>query len=150
DLPAHLFGTLEVHAYQVLASGEVVRDARVVYVNPASELKIKVTPDREVYLPGAKGVVHLEVTDSAGKATPAAVGMLIVDEAVYALQEIQPGLEKVFFTLQEELLRPAAQANYRPGENLDTIIRQPELPVAKQQAAQALLTAVRPKPTGRW
>src|SRR5262249_30177284 len=38
DLPAHVFGTLEVHAYQILASGEVVRDARIVYVNPASEL----------------------------------------------------------------------------------------------------------------
>jgi hypothetical protein len=150
DLPAHIFGTLEVHAYQILATGEVIRDARVVYVNPASELKISVTPDRDVYLPGGKGILRFEVTDSAGKAMPTALGVLIVDEAVYALQEIQPGLEKVFFTLQEELLKPQAQAVYKPGENLDILVRQPGLPLAKQQTAKALLTAVQPRPPACW
>jgi hypothetical protein len=150
DLPAHVFGTLEVHTYQILATGEVIRDARVVYVNPASELNIKVTPDRDLYLPGAKGAIRFEVTDAQGKSTPAALGVLIVDEAVYALQEIQPGLEKVFFTLQEELMKPQAQAVYKPGENLDTIILQPEVAAAKQQAAKALLSAVQPKPPTRW
>ncbi len=46
------------------------------------------------------------VTDAQGKPTAAALGVIIVDEAVYALQEMQPGLEKVYFTLQEELLKP--------------------------------------------
>ncbi len=150
DLPAHLFGTLEVHAYQILASGEVVRDSRVIYVNPASDLRVKVTPDREVYTPGANGAIRFEVTDAAGKPTPAALGVLIVDEAVYAMQEIQPGLEKVFFTLQEELLKPQAQAVYKPGENLETIVRRPDVPDEKQQAAKALLSAVRPKAPARW
>ena len=40
DLPQSLFGTLEIHAYQMLASGEIIRDARVVYVQPADGLKI--------------------------------------------------------------------------------------------------------------
>ena len=40
DLPPGVFGTLEVHAYQVLHTGEVIRDTRVVYVNPANDLKI--------------------------------------------------------------------------------------------------------------
>jgi hypothetical protein len=150
DLPEYVFGTLEVHAYQILSTGEVVRDARVVYVNPASELRVKVSPDREVYTPGAQGAIRFEVTDAKGKPAPAALGVLIVDEAVYALQEIQPGLEKVFFTLQEELLKPQAQAVYKPGENLETIVRQEEVPAAKQQAAQALLSAVRPKAPPRW
>ncbi|MFO0844738.1 MAG: MG2 domain-containing protein [Gemmataceae bacterium] len=98
DLPPTVFGTLELHAYQVLASGEVVRDARVVYVNPADELKIRVTPDREEYRPGEKGVIRFEVTDARGAPAPAALGVLVVDEAVYAMQEVQPGLEKVFFS----------------------------------------------------
>src|SRR5579884_115724 len=38
DLPADVFGTLEIHAYQTLASGEIIRDSRVVYVNPATDL----------------------------------------------------------------------------------------------------------------
>ncbi len=150
DLPAHLFGTLEIHAYQVLASSEIIRDARVVYVNSTEELRIQVTPDRAEYLPGAKGLLRFEVTNAQGKPTPAALGVLVVDEAVYALQEMQPGLEKVFFTLQEEMLKPAVQADFKPGEPLDVLVRQPELPPDKQQTAQALLTAVRPKPPGRW
>src|SRR4029079_10720393 len=50
------------------------------------------------------------------KPTQSALGVLIVDEAVYALQEMQPGLEKVYFTLQEELLKPQAQ-NAAPAPN---------------------------------
>src|SRR5262249_39556419 len=80
----------------------------------------------------------------------AAVGVIVVDEAVYALQEMQPGLEKVYFTLQEELLKPQAQAVYRPSESIDGLVRQGELPPAKQQIAQVLLTAVKPKPPARW
>src|SRR5262249_30362817 len=92
DLPAALFGTLEVHAYQMLASGEILRDSRVVYVNPPSDLKVEVKADKDVYLPGAEGTITFQVTDAAGKPAAAALGVLIVDEAVYTLQEMQPGL----------------------------------------------------------
>src|SRR5262249_35731723 len=82
--------------------------------------------------------------------TPAALGVLIVDEAVYALQEMQPGLEKVYFTLQEELLKPQAQAVFKPGETIPDLVREPVLAAAKQQVAEVLLTAVRPKAPARW
>jgi hypothetical protein len=150
DLPASVFGTLEIHAYQTLATGEIIRDSRVVYVNPAADLKIDVKADKDTYLPGEKGTIRFEVTDSAGKPAAAALGVLIVDEAVYALQEMQPGLEKVFFTLQEELLKPQAQAVYKPREKLDDLVREPNLADAQQQAAQVLLAAVRPKPPAHW
>ncbi|MFO0877150.1 MAG: alpha-2-macroglobulin family protein [Gemmataceae bacterium] len=150
DLPAHLFGTLDIHAYQVLASGEVVRDSRIVYVNAAAELNIKIQADRKEYRPGEGGKIQFEVTDARGKPAPAALGVLIVDEAVYALQDMQPGLEKVFFTLQEELLKPAAQVNYKPGEAIDTLVRQHELPEAKQEAAKVLFSAVQPRVPSRW
>jgi hypothetical protein len=150
DLPASVFGALELHAYQTLASGEIIRDGRVVYVNPASDLKIEVQADKDTYLPGQKGELRFQVTDSAGKPAAAALGVLIVDEAVYALQEMQPGLEKVYFTLQEELLKPQAQAVYKPREALPELVRQPALADAQQQAAQVLLAAVRPKPPAHW
>ncbi len=150
DLPAEAFGTLEVHAYQMLASGEIIRDGRIVYVQPPSDLNIKVQANKDVYKPGDNGSIRFEVTDSAGKPTAAALGVLIVDEAVYALQEMQPGLEKVYFTLQEELMKPQAQAVYKPSETIDTLVLRPELPPEKQQVAQVLLTSVRPKPPARW
>src|SRR5205823_6572722 len=150
DLPPGAFGTLELHAYQMLASGEVIRDSRVVYVQPANDLKIDVRADKEVYQPGAEGTIRFQVTDAAGKPTAAALGILVVDEAVYALQDMQPGMEKVYFTLQEELLKPQAQAVFKPGETIDTLVREPMLADAKQQVAEALLTAVRPKVPPRW
>ena len=150
DLPASVFGTLEIHAYQTLASGEIIRDSRVVYVNPAADLKIDVKADKDTYLPGEKGTIRFEVTDGTGKPAAAALGILIVDEAVYALQEMQPGLEKVFFTLQEELLKPQAQVVYKPREKLDDLVREPSLADTQQQAAQVLLAGIRPKPPTHW
>jgi 5-hydroxyisourate hydrolase-like protein (transthyretin family) len=150
DLPESVFGTLEVHAYQMLGSGEIIRDSRVIYVSPANDLRIDVKADKDVYLPGGKGTIRFSVTDSNGKPTAAALGVLVVDEAVYALQEMQPGLEKVYFTLQEELLKPQVQIGYKPNERIDNLVREPVLAAGQQQVAQALLTAIKPKPPTRW
>jgi hypothetical protein len=150
ELPPEIFGTVEVHAYQMLQSGEIIRDSRVVYVQPSADLKIDIKPDKDVYLPGASGQIRFQVTDAAGAPTPAALGVIIVDESVYALQEMQPGLEKVYFTLQEELLKPQGQVVYKPSQPLDTLVREPALPAPQQQIAQVLLTSVKPKLPARW
>jgi hypothetical protein len=150
ELPPHAFGSLELHAYQVLPGGEVIRSSRVAYVNPADGLKIAVRADRSVYRPGAEGTVRFRVTDREGRPAQAALGVLVVDEAVYALQEMQPGLEKVYFTLQEELLRPKATALCPPSESLDNLVREEDLDRDRQQAAEVLLTAAAPTPPARW
>jgi hypothetical protein len=150
DLPPGVFGTLEVHAYQMLNSGEILRDSRVVYVQPRGDLKIEVKADQSEYLPGGRGVIRFQVTDAAGKPTVAALGVIVVDEAVYALQDMQPGLEKVYFTLQEELIKLQAQVVYQPSESINQLVRQPVLPADKQQVAEVLLTSVKPKPPARW
>src|SRR5262249_44007449 len=138
DLPPAAFGTLEVHAYQLLASGEIIRDSRVIYVQSATDLKIQVDAGKDVFLPGAEAAITFKVTDRAGKPTPA------------ALQRRQPGLERVSFTPQEEFPKPQAQAVFKPGETIDNLVREPVLADAKQQVAEVLLTAVRPKPPARW
>jgi len=150
DLPQNVFGSLEVHAYQMLASGEIIRDSRVVYVQPRNDLKVEIKADKNVYQPGEDGRIRFLVTDQAGNPTAAALGVIVVDEAVYALQDLQPGLEKVYFTLQEELLKPTAQVLYRPQEGIEALVRQPRLAVPQQQVAQVLLTAVQPRPPARW
>jgi hypothetical protein len=150
DLPSTVFGTLEVHAYQILGSGEIIRDTRVVYVEPADGLRIDVKPDKAEHRPGEEGKIRFEVRDSAGNRTAAALGVIVVDEAVYALQDMQPGLEKIYFTLQEELLKPQAQAVYRPAQSIDLLVRQPELEPKEQQIAQVLLTSIKPKPPAHW
>jgi len=150
DLPPAVFGSLEIHAYQMLASGEIIRDSRVAYVQPGNDLKIEVQPDKSVYLPGEPGRIRFLVTDQNGKPAPAALGVIVVDEAVYALQEMQPGLEKVYFTLQEELLKPQVQINFQPREGLGDLVRRRVLPAPQQQIAEVLLTAVKLPPPPRW
>src|SRR6266545_2888908 len=150
DLPQTLFGSLEVHAYQMLHTGEIIRDSRVVYVHPRDDLKIEVKADKNEYLPGANGRIRFHVTDSQGKPTAAALGIIVVDEAVYALQDLQPGLEKVYFTLQEELMKPQVQVKLRPSDTIDNLVRVPALPAPRQQVAEVLLTSVKVRPPARW
>jgi hypothetical protein len=150
DLPSEIFGTVEVHAYQMLQSGEIIRDSRVVYVQPSQDLKVDVKADKDVHVPGETGQIRFQVTNASGAPAPAALGVIIVDESVYALQEMQPGLEKVYFTLQEELLKPQGQVVYKPAQPLDTLVLETALPAPQQQIAQVLLTSVKPKPPARW
>lgn len=143
DLPQTVFGTLEIHAYQMLQQGEIIRDSRVVYVQPRNDLKVTVQQGKTEFAPGEDATIRFLVTDTKGKPTAAAIGVIVVDEAVYALQDLQPGLEKVYFTLQEELLKPQAQIKLSPGDTIDNLVLQPVLPAARQQVAEVLLTAVK-------
>lgn len=149
DLPQEVFGSMEVHAYQMLYTGEIIRDSRVVYVEPRNDLKVSVEASKKVFAPGERGRIQFVVTDKNGNPTQAALGVIIVDEAVYALQEMQPGLEKVYFTLQEELLKPRVQAKL-PVDNIGPIVGQPVIAEGQQQIAAALLTAVDVQPPQRW
>ncbi|MBS3762394.1 MAG: hypothetical protein KGZ25_03715, partial [Planctomycetes bacterium] len=107
DLPPDLFGTLELHAYRILPDGNIVSDAKVVQVNRPDQLSIEAKMDKKTYRPGENATLTFMVTGTEGKPTQAALGLAGVDEAVFALQEMRPGLERVYFTLQEEILKPS-------------------------------------------
>ncbi|MDA1191728.1 MAG: MG2 domain-containing protein, partial [Candidatus Poribacteria bacterium] len=100
------FGTLTLHAYQINPDGEIRRDTRLVYAEPADELAIDVTPDKQVYRPGEDGTIRFHVANKEGHPVLAALGVQVVDESVFAIQEMQPGMERVFFLLEKELLTP--------------------------------------------
>ncbi len=138
------FGSLELHAYRIQKDGEIARDARVVYVQPPRELGIEVAPDKQVYRPGGHATIRFRVTDSQGKPQQAALGLVIVDEAVYALQEIQPGLEKVFFTLEKELAKPRYEIEFAPQDNLEAMVKVRELEARRQRVAKVLLAGAQP------
>ena len=99
-------GTLEVHAYRILPSEEIVRDVRSIIVLPADDLKIKANLDQLEYKPGQEAKVQFQVTDSSQRPVACALGLAIVDESVFALSELQPGLERIYFTLEKELMEP--------------------------------------------
>jgi hypothetical protein len=83
-----------------------VGDHRLVFVQPADELKVEAAADAAVYKPGDEARIRFRVTNSKGEGVQAALGLQVVDEAVFALAEKRPGFAKVFFYLEQEVLKP--------------------------------------------
>ncbi|HUU14874.1 MAG TPA: MG2 domain-containing protein, partial [Terriglobia bacterium] len=101
-----LAGTVDLNAYQFSQNAQPVGDHRLVFVQPAEELRIEAIADSPVYRPGQDARIRFRVTNSRGEGVRAALGLQVVDEAVFALAEKQPGFAKVFFYLEQEILKP--------------------------------------------
>jgi uncharacterized protein YfaS (alpha-2-macroglobulin family) len=101
-----LAGTVDLSAYQFSQNAVPVGDHRLIFVQPAEELKIETVADSLVYRPGQDARIRFRVTNAHGEGVRAALGLQVVDEAVFALAEKQPGFAKVFFYLEQEVLKP--------------------------------------------
>ena len=99
-------GTLMIDAYVIGRSGREAEDQRLVFVQPAEELHIETVADARSYLPGGEAKVHFHVTNQKGEGVSATLGLEVVDQAVFALAEKQPGFAKIFFYLEQELMKP--------------------------------------------
>ncbi len=99
-------GLLRIHGYMVTKTGQIVRDVRLVYVDPVNDLRIRAVPDKATYEPADDALLRFFITDANDNPVAACLGISIVDEAVFALSEMYPGLEKVYFILEEELMTP--------------------------------------------
>lgn len=106
DLTPEMFGAVEVRAYQFTSDADPISDRKLVYIDPADDLRVEVSAGRESYRPGEDARIDFRATDAEGRPISAALGVEIVDEAVFALSDKQPGFEKVFMRLQKELLTP--------------------------------------------
>ena len=133
-------GTVDLSAYLFGRNAQPVGDHRLIFVQPADELKIETVADGAVYKPGGEARIRFRVTNSHGEGVHAALGLQVVDEAVFALAEKQPGFAKVFFYLEQEVMKPRYEIHS---------IGMPEIvePVEKSQleqrnrAARALFSA---------
>ena len=101
-----LLGTIQINVYKLLSDGNFTRDTQTLYVETSKDLSLEISKDKDTYLPGKKGDVEIEVKDKEGRPVAAALGISVVDESVFSLSEREPGLEKVYFTLEEELMKP--------------------------------------------
>ncbi len=99
-------GTVEFNAYVFGGDGRPVGDHRLGFVQPADELRIETELDSPGYKPGGEARIGFRVTNARGEGVQAALGLQIVDEAVFALAEKQPGFAKVFFYLEQEAMKP--------------------------------------------
>ena len=103
---SEMAGTLDFNAYLFGRDAAPLADHRLVFVQPADELRIETTADAAAYKPGGEARIRFRVTNSHGEGVRAALGLQVVDEAVFALAEKQPGFAKVFFYLEEEAMKP--------------------------------------------
>jgi hypothetical protein len=142
ELPAtpDLAGTIDVNAYLFGANAVPVADHRLVFVQPADELRIEATSDAPVYKPGNEARVRFRVTNTHGQGVQAALGLQVVDEAVFALAEKQPGFAKVFFYLEQEVMKPRYELHSIDVGDLVTEVR-PLNAARRDRAAQALFSA---------
>ncbi len=99
-------GTVEFNAYLFGQDSRPIGDHRLAFIQPADELKIETSLDSPVYRPGGEARLGFRVTNGRGEGVQAALGLQIVDQAVFALAEKQPGFAKVFFYLEQEVMKP--------------------------------------------
>jgi uncharacterized protein YfaS (alpha-2-macroglobulin family) len=133
-------GTLDIDAYLFGRDAQPVADHRLVFVQPAEELKIETTADSSVYRPGSEARVRFHVTNSRGEGVQAALGLQVVDEAVFALAEKKPGFAKVFFYLEQEVMKPRYEIH---SLSMDDAVESKDASKGESQnlAARALFSA---------
>lgn len=64
---ADMSGTLSLSAYRITVGGDTIRDRRIIYVDPANDLRLDYAPDKEVYLPGEEATIRLHVSGRDGR-----------------------------------------------------------------------------------
>jgi uncharacterized protein YfaS (alpha-2-macroglobulin family) len=133
-------GTVDIGAYLFGRNAEPVGDHRLIFVQPADELKIETAADAAVYKPGDDARIKFRVTNSHGEGVHAALGLQVVDEAVFALAEKQPGFAKVFFYLEQEVMKPRYEIH---SIGMPEIVEPAESSQTEQRdrAARALFSA---------
>ncbi len=114
DIPAEAAGTYQLSAYRVMNDATIERDTRTVMVEHAAGLAIDVKSARPTFAPGEEIPLEISVRDANGKPVVSEVALALVDEAVFALSETQPGFERVYFWIQEQLLTPKVQIKNCP------------------------------------
>jgi len=129
-------GTVELHAYKILPNEDIIKDTRTVIVSPADDLTVRVAADQAEYKPGGDATLRFTVSGPSGAPVRAALGLAIVDESVFALSELQPGLEKVYFTLEKELMEPKYEVY---GLSPAGLLLEGDPDQARQRAATLLL-----------
>ena len=141
NLSPDLTGSIWLHAYIVTPGSDIVRDTRFCYVHSANDLLINVKPGKNVYVPGEDGDILFTVTDQKGMPKIAALCIAIVDEAVFAVSELQPGLEKVYFTLEKEILQPRYEIH---GFTPIDIVQKPKIDSRAENVMFSTLTPKEP------
>ncbi len=148
-----LTGSSRVEAYVVDSAGNIIRAGRTIFTRNASNLSIDLATDKPIYAPGEPAQLTFSVKDETGTPTVAALGVQVVDQAVFALVDAQPGLLKSFFEIEGSFATPSYELRAPMGSFDDIFFAdKSKAPVeeeaAHQAKAEAVLAALKYAPTG--
>ncbi|MSP62505.1 MAG: hypothetical protein EXR72_19670 [Myxococcales bacterium] len=143
------FGTLALRAYRIAPDGKQTHDARLVYVERPSAIRVEARTEGSAsgtFRPGESGRIRLRVVDAAsGAPARASVGVVMIDQALLALRAVRPGAARTFFSLAAEATRPGLAMKSRPGGyTVERLIEEGALDGLKQEAARILLAGAAP------
>lgn len=143
-----LGGSNRIEAYLVDEQGQIVRTGRTIFARNDAALNIEVSADQDVYAPGTPAKLTLSVTDEAGEPAVAALGVQIVDQAVFALVDAKPGLLRTYFEIEDQLAKPeyelhAPEADFSSLLFTDTAQKNKAKSRAAQQKTGAALAAMK-------
>lgn len=131
DLDSTLTGSIELMGYYLGAASEIIRDRKLLFVELENALTVEITPNKETFKPAEEASIALKVKDNTDTGVQSVVGVQVVDEAVFALQDMKPGMEKIYFQLEEELLQPRYEIHgFDAREILES---EPEDPQEKEE-----------------
>ena len=98
----------QVRVYKIESNMDVIRDSVTFRVGSGSDLSVQVTADNTSYYPrDAVGIGFKTAT--GGQPVVAALGISIVDEAVFELSSMFTGFEALVFGLDEQFVQPQYQ-----------------------------------------
>ncbi len=97
-------GPIEIIAYYLTREGNIIRSSKVVYVRRNSSLNIDFSTDKKEYRPREQAVATFKVTDMDGSPAEAALGVAMVDEAVFHVMSFNPGMEQTYFDIENEVM----------------------------------------------
>ncbi|HRZ78921.1 MAG TPA: alpha-2-macroglobulin family protein, partial [bacterium] len=99
-----LGGPLELLAYYLTDEGSIIRSSKAVYVRKTSNLNVKFSTDKEQYKPGDTAKAAFEIKNKDGAPVVAALGVAIVDEAVFHVMDFNPGMEQTYFNIENSVM----------------------------------------------
>jgi alpha-2-macroglobulin-like protein len=118
---ASLLGENRIEAYVVDDDGNVVRSGRTLFARGGTRLQIAMTSDRATYTPGSPARLSFSVTDESGAPQVAALGVQIVDQAVFAVTDAKPGLLATYFELEDDFATPSYEM-HAPGGDMTSLL----------------------------
>lgn len=138
-----LHGSNRIEAYVVDKVGNIVRAGRTIFTRGKSALQIQLATDKPQYAPGETAKLTFSVTNEDGKPAPAALGVQVVDEAVFSLIDARPGLLRTYFELEDSFSQPSYEV-HAPAANIEDLVynETKDNDPAKAKAAQIKASAI--------